>query len=301
MNNIRLGRLGDNDKRYGPLTVSRKNKSDRKDSFFSYFYLETVTSEDDLYTTTLKDLFCNTITCHFSPIGSIRLRLPFNILKPKFVKVKAESWGEETIKRLGRDWYYDVRENRTGFNVTNTGFQFKLPGKRTVVVDWPWGIDHKETVYFDPRDGKPYKNYSKYENRDHFHFSNYLIRDYDGDIVTVSVIKVCRSYYRTKGILKWLRYLFPLKHYWSTDFNFSGETGAGKGSWKGGTIGSSILTDKKEPLFGSLKRYCDEHGMTVLGFIGYSEGELKKDCITEAVQKHLPIYLNLVNPTSKEV
>lgn len=137
MNNIRLGRLGDNDKRYGPLTVSRKNKSDRKDSFFSYFYLETITSEDIIYTEPLKDQFCNTLTFHFSPIESIRLRLPFNILKPRFNKVGVETWSKETIERLGRDWYYDVRETRTGFNFSDHGFQFNLPNRKTVVKDWP--------------------------------------------------------------------------------------------------------------------------------------------------------------------
>lgn len=299
MNNIRLGRLGDNDKRYGPLTVSRKNKSDRKDSFFSYFYLETVTSEDLIYTEPLKDQFCNTLTFHFSPIGSIRLRLPFNILKPRFNKVGVKSWSKETIERLGRDWYYDVQETRTGFNFSGHGFQFNLPKRKTVVKDWPWTIDHKATTYYHSDTGEIHVTDKKYCVSSDVTHSNYLIRDSDGTVLVVSCCLVNRSYYRTKGILKWLRPFLPLKYFWSTEFQFSEETGAGKHSWKGGTVGSGINTTPDEPMVESLYRYCSGHGMVILGHLGHSSGPIKKKDICRVVQERLPVYRNLLGKSTK--
>ena len=74
-----------------------------------------------------------------------------------------------------------------------------------------------------------------------------------------------------------------------------------KGSWKGGTIGSSILSDETEDIVDSVKRYCDEHGMVELGFIGYTVGPIKKDDIVPTVRATFPIYVNFLKPETKEV
>ena len=303
-----LGKLGDNDKHYGPLTISFRGKKEKKNPFFMYCYLESVTEESGIEESTLEESYCNTLTFHLSMVGSVRLKLPFKIIKPKFTKVYPKSWDENTIKRLGRNYYYDVAERRYGFNMTSSGYQITLGGsmfgiRKTIVKDWPWGIEHHSTTSYHANTNEPYrKDNSKFSvERDNVTNANFLIRDFDGEVLVVSAYKRRMDFYRGKGLFKWFSYLLPFKHFWHTELYFSKETGGRKGSWKGGTIGSSILSDETEDIADSVKRYCDKHGMVELGFIGYTVGPIKKDDIVPTVKAILPIYVNFLNPKTEEV
>ena len=63
------------------------------------------------------------------------------------------------------------------------------------------------------------------------------------------------------GKFKWLSYLFPREVERYLDISFSIETGDGKGSFKGGTIGSSIALLKGEDSDRAFRRYCEREGM----------------------------------------
>ena len=131
--------------------------------------------------------------------------------------------------------------------------------------------------------------------------ANFLIRDFDGEVLVASAYKRRMDFYRGKGLFKWISYLLPFKRFWHTELYFSKETGGRKGSWKGGIIGSSIQSDETEDIVDSVKRYCDEHGMVELGFIGYTVGPIKKENILPAVKDMLPIYINFLNPKTEEM
>lgn len=304
---MRLGRLGDNDKRWGNWTFSKKDKrSDgRKDPFFCYFHIESVVDEDEIHQKPINDITCTTISFHLSWFGSIRYVIRKPLIKPILLKVHAKSWSQETIDRLGRDFYYEVVNRKYGFTLTKTTMHLELGSSagysdhevgKTYIIDYPWTLDHVKTTNFNANDFTP-----TLERREGVYRANYLIQDYDGEYLVVSAYKFRLSYYRCKGIFKWFRYLLPLKHFWSTDLHFSKETGREKGSWKGGTIGTSVNTTENESISDAVTRYCDEHGMKCIGFIGFLKGELTDDTIQKAVDKYLPKYTNLLNSTKQEV
>lgn len=62
------------------------------------------------------------------------------------------------------------------------------------------------------------------------------------------------------GLFKWLRYIRKPIIRRTLNITFNKETGARKGSWKGGTIGSSVDAIVGEPAEHSFIRYAAEHG-----------------------------------------
>lgn len=305
-----LGRLGENDKHWGNWTVSKSSKrlDGKKPEFFIYANIESNTRESGVEELPLGQVTRTSITFHWSAFGSIRYVLPWVLVKPRLTKVVPKSWTEKDIERLGRNWYYNVSERRYGFNMTRTGIQISLGSTpfsnmgKTYLFDYPWTIDHYETISYNADTGMPSLFIPKFTSvRGTVTCANYLIQDYDGEYLVVSCFKQEARYYRCKGILKPFRYLLPKKSYWRSDFWFSKETGAEKGSWKGGTIGSSIPSNKNEAIEDSLKRYCEERKINVIGFIGYSVGTVTKDMATEMVLRHYPQYINLLNPKPIEV
>jgi hypothetical protein len=68
-----------------------------------------------------------------------------------------------------------------------------------------------------------------------------------------------------RGWFKWLSWFRQPKVWRALDIDFSGETGEEKGSWKGGTMGTSIGMLPGELHESAFRRYCAEHNMTFIG------------------------------------
>lgn len=94
------------------------------------------------------------------------------------------------------------------------------------------------------------------------------VRDFDG-VELIATLSASRSIYKYGGYnkkLRWLTTLFkkPIVSE-SLIMSFDKEIGKGKGSWKGGTMGTSTeFLNREETLLEAFTRYCTDH--TVRGF-----------------------------------
>jgi hypothetical protein len=100
--------------------------------------------------------------------------------------------------------------------------------------------------------------------------SSFDFDDYDGERITAVTRIEEREWLLGEGKFKWLSWFRRPNISRSLDIQFLKETGARKGSWKGGTIGHSIAMLPGELHEAAFRRYCAEHQMT---FVGKSEGQ----------------------------
>ena len=100
--------------------------------------------------------------------------------------------------------------------------------------------------------------------------SSFDFDDYDGERITAVTRIEEREWLLGEGKFKWLSWFRRPNISRSLDIQFLKETGARKGSWKGGTIGHSIAMLPGELHEAAFRRYCAEHQMT---FVGKSEDQ----------------------------
>lgn len=277
-----LGKLSDKDYRFGPITIGICEKRQR--TSFSYFHLESGHYQEEDGPTSKMEKFYTTLTCKFGKLFSIRILLP-TIIKPAVWKVKAPSWSKETIERLGRDWYYEYRNKCYGFSVDTDYINFKwglmvndcgMIVSRDKFLDFPWKTPtYIQAEYYDQFGNvQQISSGNHFQNKDELEMTYALIKDYDETVVKASFMKVVRVYYRFSGKLLWLAKLLPKKRYTSLEINFDQETGPKKGSWKGGTIGSSSPADPDKTALESFKIYCEKHGFTFMALCGFGKGPI---------------------------
>jgi hypothetical protein len=200
----------------------------------------------------------------------------------------ALSWDEETVKRLGRNYYYEVFRKDYGFcysdkclhlyygAFTNSGYD-----KSSSCFFIPWlNMTHVRYSIFYPNGKIYYSNKNdtdsfsiQYEHQQKCPKKLFLVEDYDGEIVTASCYITEREYHLGTGWFKWLRFFTKRKIYRNLEICFDKETGTDKGSWKGGTIGTSFPIDKNQSIEDAFRKFCDaehkgKHGMYKLKYKG---------------------------------
>lgn len=274
-----MNRLTNNDKNLGPLTLARW-----KGSFAAY-----LATGDDEYKGNRIMLIA---------FGwALRIALP-EIVQPHKRKVMAYSWDEETVKRLGRDWYYDVTEREFGFNLSNMGngydFLQVYYGPQThdssTTKSWcahlPWKQWRcvRNSVY-DPEgalfateqrgDGRDFRAW--WDAKEKCPHSYFGFEDFDGEMIVATCTIEEMEWHRGEGWFKWLKWFWPRKIRRSLNLQFSAEVGPEKGSWKGGTTGHGIEMERDETSFGAFVRYCaKEHDARQgrkfrIRFIGFAD------------------------------
>lgn len=278
-----LGKLSDKDYRIGKrITIGICNKRER--TKFSYIHLESGHYQEEDGPTSNVEKFYTTLTCKFGRLFSIRILLP-TIVKPVYWKVKAPSWSPETVKRLGRDWYYEYRNRCYGFTMDTDYINLKwgltlndcgIIVERNKFIDFPWKTPtYIRTEYYDQFGNiQQISSGIHHQNKDELEMSYALVKDYDGTEVKASFLKTVRVYYRFSGKLLWLAKFLPKKYYTGLEINFDQETGRRKGSWKGGTIGSSTPADSDKTALESFKAYCEKHGFTFVTLCGFGKGPI---------------------------
>lgn len=219
---------------------------------------------------------------------SIILRLP-PIIRPQRTKVYASSWDVATVARLGRNWYWDVLVREYGFSYSD-GFLMVHYGihpcdssrDQVWCKHLPWTQwRHVRRSLYD-LDGKHfwseldwetalYNRANKQGRADLWRSRHDIVRkweeicpkatfkfqDHDGeDLEAVTHIEE-REWLFGTGWFKWLSLFCKPKVHRSLCLNFSGETGPEKGSWKGGTIGTSIEMLPGELHEAAFRRYCE--------------------------------------------
>lgn len=277
-----LGKLSDKDYRFWRFTIGICEKRTR--TSFSYFHLETDHYPEDDGPTDKVDKFYNTLTCKFGKLFSIRILLPA-FIKPAYWKVKPTRWSEETIKRLGRDWYYEYKNRCYGFSFDKDYLNLKwgitlndcgMIVSREKFFNFPWKVGtYIKTEYFDIFGNVQNLEYNRTSiDKKELTMTYANLRDFDGEEIKASFMKVVRTYYRYSDSLLWLAKLLPKQKYASLEINFDGETGAKKGSWKGGTIGISTPIDLDKDVTEAFLEHCAKQRMTFIEFAGFGKGPI---------------------------
>lgn len=176
-----------------------------------------------------------------------------------------DRWG----KGWGSVWHLSVHLGRqTHDSSTTQDWTCFLPWTDHRVVRHTYH-DHAGTeVYREPQP-RPKWNTPEYEANEEAIKATprlrFLFKDYDGESLTCTTRIEEMVWRKGTGKFAWLGYLrAPLvKRY--LDLRFSGETGNRKGSWKGGTLGTSIRMLPGELHAAAFERYCAENRMTYMG------------------------------------
>lgn len=255
-----MSKLTDNDKNWGPFTVGPWTGR------FSVEWSSGGGEDEEGYRNHLR-------ICAFGKVFQVKLP---NLLPPWRKKVMALSWDEDTVKRLGRNWYWHVEERRFGFALSNMGngydFLQVFFGPQTMdsrtTKSWskhlPWKMwDCVRTSVYNP-DGSHFATEDRkngawkqwYEMREKCPQVHFGFEDYDGEMIVASCRIEEMEWRKGSGWFKWLRLFAKPKIRRSLDLHFSAEVGPEKGSWKGGTIGHGIEMLRGETPEQAFRRYC---------------------------------------------
>lgn len=265
--------MTDNDRHYGPFTFARWTKR---------IALEIYSGDDE-------DPECFVRVMAFG--WAIRCRIPQWLIRPSKVKRIAKSWDEETIARLGRNWYYGVFPRQYGISLSDLGngydfLQVKygaqthdsnsdkswcmhLPWKQWRCVRW--SIYKPDGTLFATKPKGGYFEFAR--KKDECPKSYFGFEDHDGEMIVATCMIEEREWHKGEGWFKWMRWFSRPRIHRCLDLWFSAEVGTGKGTWKGGTIGHSIEMKNDETPQSAFERYCAKEfkhrqGTYRLRFIG---------------------------------
>ena len=214
---------------------------------------------------------------------SLEIKLP-PIIKPKATKVFPK-WDDATIKRLGRDYYYDYARKEYGFTLfeghvsipygiqtdssdTEKRYGFFLPWTQNTFIRRTL-FNADGTFYANFPAGKGRfgngewdKEYAATKTVKKIHFS---FLDYDLEEITASCFIEEREWHRGEKWCSWLKYLTKPMVSKNLDLQFSSEVGKRKNDWKGGTLGHGITMLPDEKPIDAFMRYCIKANLKFVG------------------------------------
>lgn len=217
--------------------------------------------------------------------GTAILALPRWLVPTEKKKVFPTSWDAATIARLGRNWYIDQTQREYGVSIYEGHLSLKF-GRQThdssTEQNWGWFIPWTQWRHVRHSlyglDGSLFAHVPEWGHRhglgsyDEFHrvvdacpTARFAFKDFDGEALTATTRIEEREWLFGEGWFKWLALFRECKLVRSLHLDFSGETGKRKGSWKGGTMGTSINMLPGELHEAAFRRYCAEHDMSVVG------------------------------------
>lgn len=194
-----------------------------------------------------------------------------NIIRPWREK-RFPEWDAATVERLGRNWYWYVNPRKFGLSLSD-GHLSVYFGREThdSSTDQRWGCflpwtqwrhvrrslyDLKGELHETVPEKAEYQTWKAMEEK--CPSASFAFEDHDGERLTATTRIEEREWHFGTGWFKWLSWFRRPKIRRSLDIDFSGETGTEKGSWKGGTTGTSIDMLPGELHEAAFRRYCDE-------------------------------------------
>jgi hypothetical protein len=250
-------RFTDYDRRFGPVIFGRTDTP----------YLRFVWSSGDEETSGVG----NHVTLRVGKLVFVLLLPP--ILRHWRRKVVAASWDAATVERLGRNWYWDQYPRELGFSLLD-GHLSIYYGVQThnseTTKQWGWFLPwtqwrHVRHSLYDT-EGKHYwtepKERTSWEDKQttigRCPTQRFLIEDYDGQqVIAITKIEE-REWFFGDGWFRWLSWFRKPLVRRSLDIAFNDEVGKGKGSWKGGTIGTGIDMLPNELHEAAMRRFCEK-------------------------------------------
>ncbi|WP_051057028.1 hypothetical protein [Bradyrhizobium yuanmingense] len=198
--------------------------------------------------------------------------VPKWLIKPERKRVQAHYWSAETIERMGRDWYWEITPREYGFSISEGHLSIAF-GRMTLdsSTEQRWGCFLPWTQWRHVRhslygmNGEHFWTEPKGSKWDAYRAAKqecpravFAFEDFDGEKLTAATMIEEREWKFGEGWFKWLCLFRRRKISRSLNIEFSGETGPEKGSWKGGTTGTSIEMRPGELHEDAFRRYCDE-------------------------------------------
>jgi len=265
-------RWSDNDRYLGPFTYAKDT------SYKSWAVI--LSSGDDEY---------RGCQLRFSGFGRTLI-----IALPPIIKPWLEEFGEpvtpDMAARIGRNRYYHMYQREFGFSLSASGrgaaadylsikYGAQTHDSRTDMNKGyflPWvSWRHVRHSLYD-LDGNLYAHIPEshrtlglFEERkaieDGCPSLTFAFIDFDGEPLTAKTRIEEREWRLGESWFKWLSMFRKPMIRRSLVIEFSGETGDRKGSWKGGTTGTSIDMLPSELHASAFRRYCDGHEMTFIG------------------------------------
>lgn len=263
---LRGNRWSDNDRNFGPLTFSWSGANGYRP--LAIILKSWGSGDDDAGPASLRiSLVWFTLIFWLPPI-----------LFPKRKKVYPD-WDEETVARLGRNWYWDVEVREYGFSYSDGFLQISYgicPGDSSKDQTWckhlPWTqwrhVRHSfyglrgEHLYDEEQyrlgDGANGGWEARQAREDALPTVRFAFQDHDGEELTATTKIEEREWRFGEGWFKWLSVFRRSMVRRTLDIRFSSETGPEKGSWKGGTIGTGIEMLPSELHEAAFRRYCQQ-------------------------------------------
>ena len=262
-------RWSDDDRYLGPLTYAKDSRGYRP-----LAVILASAGEEDAGASLRFSVFGHTVI----------IALPDWVLRPYREKVEAKSWTAETVKRMGRNWYWQIDRREYGFSLHEGHLNVAL-GRQTMdsstEQSWgcflPWtqwrfvrhsyyGLDGKHVATLSDI-GQPYLgNPGRWEREraiaDSVPTAEFEFDDFDGERITATAKIEEREWLFGTGWFKWLYLFRKPKVSRDLDIRFSAEVGKRKGSWKGGTLGHGIKMLEGELHETAFRRYCQENNLT---------------------------------------
>lgn len=213
---------------------------------------------------------------------TLLVRVPDWLLRPHREKIHVKDWDAATVARLGRDWYWQVDEREYGLSFVDRVLHVhygrqthdsRTDHSRCFFMPWDQWRSVRHSYYdrygYHTHDGLSNWRFYDYDEwkrlQDIAETVKFAFLDFDGELLTAELRLEERESARGVGRWRWLSRLSANRVSRSFDIQFSGETGSRKGSWKGGTVGHSIVAANPEELHEmAFRRYCAEHDMTFL-------------------------------------
>lgn len=258
-----MRKLTNNDKNFGPFTWGWGKYTETNQKAI---YVTSGDREEEAVNENLLYAFLGKF--------SFRMKLP-RILQPLAIR-KHAGWGESTVKRMGRDWYETTYPRHYGFSYSDGflivyyGYQ-RHDGEKS--QSWckhlPWMqwrhvrlsyYDTEGNLWWEQKKGKGIKGMDQFldqfDAKKTVPAARFIIKDYDGVEVLATTIIEEHEWLKGEGWFKWLSWFVKAMTKRSLDITFSAETGTEKGSWKGGTVGTSIRMHKGDTPEIAMRRYC---------------------------------------------
>lgn len=206
------------------------------------------------------------------------------------VRHAAPSWDAATVARLGRDWYDVHSPCEYGFtffegslHIHHGAQTFDSLTTKSKVFFLPWRHwTHKRRSLYDQNGEHFWTEYDVRERRNDWAAVQavedacpkikFELNDYDGERIIATTHIEEREWHLGTGLFSWLKWFCKPKIRRTLDINYDKEVGREKGSWKGGTMGTSIDMLPGELHEAAFKRFCElEHraksGMYRIKFI----------------------------------
>lgn len=186
------------------------------------------------------------------------------------------SWNAETINRLGRNWYDEVFSCEYGFNFIDSALHvyygaqtFSSDTTQNKVYFLPWlHWTHIRRSLFDTKGEHFWTEYDIKGHRASWIAVSaveeacpkiqFEIDDYDGERIIATTHIEEREWHFGTGAFRWLSWFRKPMIQRTLQISFASEVGTEKGSWKGGTIGTSIEMKPGELHESAFRRFCEQ-------------------------------------------